>query len=134
MVVVRVSMLLLEVPREATVGPPCLPPNNMSTLTKLNFTDYSAKINKQFSENQDSRLTYEHTLSNVPRLNYAQAQNQHGVSKHEYTDSRLSFDPSDSVCLDGNYAIATGKLRILLLNCICKYFYELFYKYYLSLQ
>lgn len=106
-------MLLVEAPREAAV-PPCAAPLDlpMSTLTKINFTDYSAKVNKQYSESPtdsrdvDNRLNYEQALASVARLNYEQSVNSN--NKLQYAEqSRLTFETSVDPMCDPAY-ILTG--------------------------
>lgn len=96
-------MLVVE-PREAA-GPPCAAPlHPMSTLTKLNFTDYSVK--KPYEEQTDNRLSYEQALS-VARLGYEQSAN---TNKVQYGDqNRLAFDPSvDTMYPDPAYVLHAG--------------------------
>lgn len=98
-------MLLLEVPREAAIGPPC-PDLSMSSLTKLNFTDYSNKLNKTYDNTQQDKLNYEQALA---RLNYEN--NTVSTTKVQYGEqNRLAFDPNvdPSLCQDPAYALATG--------------------------
>ncbi|KAL0869126.1 hypothetical protein ABMA27_007424 [Loxostege sticticalis] len=102
-------MLLVEAPREAAV-PPCAAPLDlpMSSVTKLNFTDYSAKVkyNETPVEQRDSRLNYEQALASVARLNFEQSVSSAG--KLHYDQNRLAFDPSmDSMC-DTSYLLPTG--------------------------
>lgn len=88
-------MLLVEAPREAAV-PPCAALDPMTTLTKLNFTDYSAKVS------QDDRVNYEQALASVARLGYEQAA---GSGKLHYEQSRLAYDPVDAMCADPAYIL-----------------------------
>lgn len=104
-------MLLVE-PREAA-GPPCTAPlHPMSTLTKLNFTDYSVKVKPYDTiEQTDNRLNYEQALS-AARLSYDQTVNSNSTSpnKLHYGDhqNRL-FDPSvDNICADPSYVLPAG--------------------------
>lgn len=102
-------MLLVEAPGEAA-GPLGAAPLHlpMATLTKLNFTDYSAKVNRQYdaSEQRESRLCYDNALS--ARLNYEQS--VCGVGKLNYTDhNRLTFDPTiDNINTDTSFALPAG--------------------------
>lgn len=107
-------MLLVEAPREAAV-PPCAAPLDlpMSTLTKLSFTDYSAKVNKPYPESQqeqsaNARLSYDQALASVTRLNFEQSVANSG--KLQYAEQRLPFDPSvDAMCSsDQAYLLSTG--------------------------
>lgn len=113
----RFAMLLVEAPREAAV-PPCAAPLDipMSSLTKLHFSDYSAKVNKQYTEipadarDVDTRLNYEQALASVARLNYEQSVTSNG--KMHYTEqNRLAFDPSMDPMCDPSY-ILPGKSLI----------------------
>lgn len=106
----RSAMLLVEAPREAAV-PPCAAPLDlpMSTVTKLNFSDYSAKVNKPYTETaadqRDSRLNYEQALASVTRLNFEQSVTS---GKLQYDQNRLAYDPTmDSMC-DASYILPTG--------------------------
>lgn len=108
----RAAMLLVEAPREAAV-PPCAAPLDipMSSLTKLNFTDYSAKVNKPYSETENrdnTRLNYEQALASVARLSYEQSVPNTG--KLHYTEqNRLAYDPTvDSMCGDPSFILNTG--------------------------
>lgn len=107
----RAAMLLVEAPREAAV-PPCAAPLDipMSSLTKLNFTDYSAKVNKSYSETENrdnTRLNYEQALASVARLSYEQSVPSTG--KLHYDQNRLAYDPSvDSLCGDPSFILNTG--------------------------
>ncbi|CAH2983391.1 unnamed protein product [Chilo suppressalis] len=104
-------MLLVEAPREAAV-PPCAAPLDlpMSTITKLNFTDYSAKVNKPYADNaaeqRDSRLNYEQTLASVARLNFEQTVTNTG--KLQYDQNRLAFDTTLENLCDTSYILPTG--------------------------
>lgn len=95
-------MLLVEAPREAAV-PPCAAPLDipMSSLTKLHFSDYSAKVNKQYTEipaDVDTRLNFEQAVASVARLNYEQSVSSNG-KLHYAEQNRLAFDPSmDPMC------------------------------------
>ncbi|CAG4953815.1 unnamed protein product [Parnassius apollo] len=104
-------MLLVEAPGEAA-GPPGAAPLHlpMATLAKLNFTDYSAKVNKQYTENNteprdSSRLCYDNALS--ARSNYEQSVCS---GKLNYTDqSRLSFEPPiDNIGPDPSFILPGG--------------------------
>lgn len=103
------AMLLVETPREAAV-PPCAAPLDlpMSALTKLNFTDYSAKVNKPYAppptdaREIDSRLNYEQALASVARLNYEQSVTNNG-KLHYVEQNRLAFDPSMDPMCDPTY-------------------------------
>ncbi|PZC80901.1 hypothetical protein B5X24_HaOG213888 [Helicoverpa armigera] len=104
-------MLLVEAPREAAV-PPCAAPLDipMSSLTKLNFTDYSAKVNKPYSDtdNRDMRLNYEQALASVARLSYEQSVPNSG-KLHYAEQNRLAYDPTvDSLCGDPSFILNTG--------------------------
>lgn len=109
----RSAMLLVEAPREAAV-PPCAAPLDlpMSTLTKLNFTDYSAKVNKPYTETEardNTRLNYEQALASVARLSYEQSVPNSG-KLHYVEQNRLSYDPSvDSMCGDPSFILNTGR-------------------------
>lgn len=102
-------MLLVEAPREIAV-PQCAAPLDlpMSTLTKLNFTDYSAKVNKQYANSPteardiDSRLSYEQAIASVARLNYDQTVSNNG-KLHYVEQNRLAFDPSMDPMCDPSY-------------------------------
>lgn len=105
-------MLLVEVPREAAV-PPCAAPLQlpMSSLTKLNFTDYSVKVNKSYTElpdQRDNRLSYEQTLASVARLNYGIEQSVNNPGKLHYTEqNKIAYDPAvDAICVDPSYLVA----------------------------
>lgn len=111
----RSAMLLVETPREAAV-PPCAAPLDlpMSTLTKLNFTDYSVKVNKTYpetSDQRDNRLNYEQALASVARLNYELEQSVTGSGKLHYADqNRLAYDPAvDTMCADPPYLLQGQK-------------------------
>lgn len=104
-------MLLVE-PREAA-GPPCAAPlHPMSTLTKLNFTDYSVKVKPyETVEQTENRLNYEQALS-AARLGYEQSVSSSSTSpnKLHYVDhqNRL-FDPSvENICTDPAYVVPAG--------------------------
>ncbi|XP_045453168.1 ETS translocation variant 4-like [Melitaea cinxia] len=103
-------MLLVE-PREAA-GPPCAAPlHPMSTLTKLNFTDYSVKVKPyDLVEQTDNILNYEQAV-NAARLGYEQSLSSNSSSnKLHYGDqNRLAFDPSvDNICADPSYVLPAG--------------------------
>lgn len=103
-------MLLVEAPREAAV-PPCAAPLDipMSTLTKLNFTDYSAKVKPydNQSEQRDSRLNYEQALASVARLSYEQS--VPNATKLHYGDqNRLAYDPTVDPMCDPSFILPTG--------------------------
>lgn len=103
-------MLLVEAPREAAI-PPCAAPLDipMSTLTKLNFSDYSAKVNKQYTEipaearDVDTRLNYEQALASVARLNYEQSVSSNKL--HYGEQNRLAFDPAMDPMCDSSYIL-----------------------------
>lgn len=104
------AMLLVE-PREAA-GPPCAAPlHPMSTLTKLNFTDYSVKVKPyDLVEQTDNILNYEQAV-NAARLGYEQSLSSNSSSnKLHYGDqNRLAFDPSvDNICADPSYVLPAG--------------------------
>lgn len=94
-------MLLLEVPREAAVGPDLLP----MSLTRT-YTDYTNKLNK-FDASVE-RLGYEQShVNSIARLNY-----EHTPTA-KYPDQRLYDPAAEAVCLDPNYALATGNCAFL---------------------
>ncbi|CAB3249151.1 unnamed protein product [Arctia plantaginis] len=105
-------MLLVEAPREAAV-PPCAVPIDipMSTLTKLNFSDYSAKV-KPYPESQteqrdNTRLNYEQALASVARLSYEQT--VPNTSKLHYGEqNRLAYDPALDTMCDPSFILPTG--------------------------
>lgn len=106
----RAAMLVVEAPREAAV-PPCAAPLDipMSSLTKLNFTDYSAKVKPYENETRDNtRLNYEQALASVARLSYEQSVPNAGKI-HYAEQNRLAYDPSvDSLCGDPSFILNTG--------------------------
>ncbi|CAH2045368.1 unnamed protein product, partial [Iphiclides podalirius] len=108
-------MLLVEAPGEAA-GPLGATPLHlpMATLTKLNFTDFSAKVNKQYAsssatERDGGRLCYDNALS--ARLNYEQS--VCGVGKLSYADhNRLAYDPTlDNINSDTSFALPAAEDR-----------------------
>lgn len=108
-------MLLIDVPREAAIGPPC-PDLSMSSLTKLNFTDYSNKLNKSYdSAQQQEKLSYEQALT---RLNYEN--NTVGATKVQYGEQHRAYDPNGdpSLCLDAAYSLATGMYFFYTFNTV----------------
>lgn len=101
-------MLVVEAPREAAL-PPCAAPIDlpMSTLTKLNFTDYSVKVNKPYTDNheqRDTRINYEQALA---RLSYEQTVTSGKL--HCPEQNRLSYDPTlETLYSDTSYILPTG--------------------------
>lgn len=105
-------MLLVEVPREAHAGPPY--PQHlehpMSALGKLNFTDYSNKLNTTKFDDSD-RLNYEQALA---RLSYEHSP-VGSTGKLSYGEqTRISYDHVvDSMCPDQTYTLAAGMIIVL---------------------
>lgn len=104
----KAAMLIVEAPGEVG-APPALAPLHlpMMTLTKLNFTDYSAKVNKQYneSEQRDSR-GYDSALA--ARLSYEQS--VCGAAKLNYNENnRLAFDQTfDNINTDPTFLLPSG--------------------------